>query len=200
MQQDDFDFGAERRLVAGVDEVGRGPLAGPVVAAAVILHPGRPIDGLTDSKKLTEKRREVLYDEIREKALAWAIGRAEVTEIDNINILQASLLAMSRAVAALEPVPHHALVDGNKIPKLPCTAEAIVKGDLSEPCISAASIIAKVTRDREMVEMDARYPGYGLARHKGYPSKAHMQALLELGVTEIHRRSFAPVRKLVEGE
>jgi ribonuclease HII len=200
MQQSGFEFDTHLRLVAGVDEVGRGPLAGPVVAAAVILDPQRPIEGLTDSKKLTEKRREALYDEIREKALAWAIGRAEVEEIDAINILQASLLAMSRAVAALDPAPHHALVDGNKIPKLDCSADAIVKGDLTEPCISAASIIAKVTRDREMVEMDRRYPGYGLAQHKGYPSKAHMEALVALGVTEIHRRSFGPVRRLVDGE
>jgi ribonuclease HII len=200
MQQNGFEFDAQVPLIAGVDEVGRGPLAGPVLAAAVILDPDRPIQGLTDSKKLTEKRREALYDEIREKALAWAIGRAEVEEIDAINILQASLLAMSRAVAALALAPHHALVDGNKLPKLPCSAEAIVKGDLTEPCISAASIIAKVTRDREMVAMDARYPGYGLAKHKGYPSKAHMEALVELGVTEIHRRSFGPVRRLLEGE
>lgn len=200
MQQNGFEFDTQPQLVAGVDEVGRGPLAGPVLAAAVILDPARPIEGLTDSKKLTEKRREALFVEIKEKALAWAIGRAEVEEIDAINILQASLLAMSRAVEALDPIPQHALVDGNKLPKLPCSAEAIVKGDLTEPCISAASIIAKVTRDREMVEMDARYPGYGLAQHKGYPSKAHMDALLELGVTEIHRRSFRPVRRLVEGK
>jgi len=200
MQQSGFEFDGVTRLIAGVDEVGRGPLAGPVVAAAVILDPRRPIKGLTDSKKLTEKRREALYDEIRDKALAWALGRAEVAEIDAINILQASLLAMSRAVAALDPAPHHALVDGNKLPKLACSAEAIIKGDLSEPCISAASIIAKVSRDREMVEMDARYPGYGLAKHKGYPSQAHMQALAELGVTEIHRRSFGPVRRLLGGE
>ena len=200
MQQNGFEFDTQPQLVAGGDEVGRGPLAGPVLAAAVILDPARPIEGLTDSKKLTEKRREALFVEIKEKALAWAIGRAEVEEIDAINILQASLLAMSRAVEALDPIPQHALVDGNKLPKLPCSAEAIVKGDLTEPCISAASIIAKVTRDREMVEMDARYPGYGLAQHKGYPSKAHMDALLELGVTEIHRRSFRPVRRLVEGK
>lgn len=200
MQQNGFDFSAPMALVAGVDEVGRGPLAGPVVAAAVILDPNRPIEGLTDSKKLSETRREALYEEIREKALAWAVGRAEVDEIDDINILQASLLAMSRAVAALDPAPEHALVDGNKLPKLRCSAEAIIKGDLSEPCISAASIIAKVTRDREMVEMDALFPGYGLAKHKGYPSKAHIQALVELGVTEIHRRSFGPVRRLLEAE
>jgi ribonuclease HII len=184
--------------VCGVDEVGRGPLAGPVVAAAVILDPRRPIPGLDDSKKLTEKRREALYDEILEKALAWSLGRAEVEEIDRINILRASLLAMKRAVAGLAVTPGHALVDGNRLPELPCSAEAIVGGDGSVACISAASIIAKVSRDREMVALDARYPGYGLARHKGYPTRAHMEALGTLGVTEIHRRSFAPVRRLLE--
>ncbi|MDH5359503.1 MAG: ribonuclease HII [Gammaproteobacteria bacterium] len=198
MQQNGFEFTHQLELVAGVDEVGRGPLAGAVVAAAVILDPARPIEGLTDSKKLTEKRRELLYVEIQEKALAWAVGRAEVEEIDEINILQASLLAMRRAVEALQPAPQHALVDGNKLPRLPCTAEAIIKGDLTEPCISAASIIAKVTRDREMVVLDKKYPGYGLAKHKGYPSKAHLQALEELGVTEIHRTSYAPVRKILD--
>lgn len=197
MQQNGFEFTQQPELVAGVDEVGRGPLAGAVVAAAVILDPAHPIEGLTDSKKLTEKRRELLYVEIQEKALAWAVGRAEVEEIDEINILQASLLAMTRAVEALQPAPQHALVDGNKLPRLPCTAEAIIKGDLTEPCISAASIIAKVTRDREMVELDMKYPGYGLAKHKGYPSKAHLQALEELGVTEIHRRSYGPIRRLL---
>ncbi len=184
--------------VCGVDEVGRGPLAGPVVAAAVILDPWRPISGLDDSKKLTEKRREALYDEILDKALAWSLGRAEVEEIDRINILQASLLAMRRAVAGLAVAPGHALVDGNRLPELPCSAEAIVGGDGSVACISAASIIAKVSRDREMVALDARYPGYGLARHKGYPTKAHIEALGTLGVTEIHRRSFGPVRRLLE--
>ncbi len=184
--------------VCGVDEVGRGPLAGPVVAAAVILDPRRPISGLDDSKKLTEKRREVLYDEILDKALAWSLGRAEVEEIDRINILQASLLAMRRAVAGLAVAPGHALVDGNRLPELSCSAEAIIGGDGSVACISAASIIAKVSRDREMVALDARYPGYGLARHKGYPTKAHIEALGTLGVTEIHRRSFGPVRRLLE--
>lgn len=200
MQQNGFEFGGQPKLVAGVDEVGRGPLAGAVVAAAVILDPARPIEGLTDSKKLSEKRREALFIEIKEKALAYAVGRAEVEEIDEINILQASLLAMKRAVEALDPAPEHALVDGNKLPQLPCSADAIIKGDLTEPCISAASIIAKVTRDREMLEMDKKYPGYGLAQHKGYPSKAHMQALVDLGVTEIHRRTFGPVRRLIEGK
>ncbi len=184
--------------VCGVDEVGRGPLAGPVVAAAVILDPRRPISGLDDSKKLTEKRREALYDEILDKALAWSLGRAEVEEIDRLNILQASLLAMRRAVTGLAVAPGHALVDGNRLPELPCSAEAIVGGDGSVACISAASIIAKVSRDREMVALDARYPGYGLARHKGYPTRAHIEALGTLGVTEIHRRSFGPVRRLLE--
>jgi len=193
-----WDFADPARLIAGVDEVGRGPLAGPVVTAAVILDPARPISGLADSKVLSEARREALYDEIRGKALAWAIGRAEVEEIDDINILQATLLAMQRAVAALPLPPQHVLVDGNRCPALPCSAEAIIKGDGCVPVISAASILAKVTRDREMVELDRCYPGYGLAGHKGYPTKAHMAALAELGVTPIHRRSFAPVRRLLE--
>ena len=183
-------------LVCGVDEVGRGPLAGPVVAAAVILDPARPIEGLADSKKLSERCRERLFEQICNDALSWSLGRAEVAEIDAINILQASLLAMQRAVAGLPIPPRHALVDGNRLPKLPCSAQAIVGGDASEPCISAASIIAKVARDREMVALDAQYPGYGLARHKGYPTKAHRQALLELGVSGVHRRSFGPVRRL----
>ena len=184
-------------LVCGVDEVGRGPLAGPVIAAAVILDPLRPIAGLDDSKKLSPGRREVLFEEIRRSAVAWALGRAEVDEIDAINILQASLLAMQRAVGSLAVAPHHALVDGNRLPSLPCSARAVVGGDASEPCISAASIVAKVVRDREMIELDARYPGYGLARHKGYPTPAHLAALRELGVAPIHRRSFAPVRRLI---
>ena len=184
-------------LVCGVDEVGRGPLAGPVVAAAVILDPARPIEGLADSKKLSEKRREALFEQICGSALAWSLGRAEVAEIDAINILQASLLAMQRAVAGLTVAPQHALVDGNRLPGLACSARAIVGGDATEPCISAASIVAKVTRDREMVSLDAQYPGYGLARHKGYPTKAHLEALSELGVSAIHRRSFAPVRRLM---
>ena len=188
------------QLVCGVDEVGRGPLAGPVVAAAVILDPGRPIAGLNDSKKLSERRREALFDEITSLALCWALGRAEVEEIDEINILQASLLAMQRAVTALDITPRQALVDGNRLPRLDCPARAIVGGDASEPCISAASIIAKVSRDHEMVVLDRSYPGYGLAQHKGYPTKAHMAALQTLGVTSIHRRSFAPVRRLIDAE
>jgi ribonuclease HII len=184
-------------LVCGVDEVGRGPLAGPVVAAAVILDSRYPVDGLADSKKLSQKRREALYGQICERALAWSLGRAEVAEIDAINILQASLLAMQRAVAGLTVAPQRALVDGNRLPELPCDARAVVGGDATEPCISAASIIAKVARDREMAELDARYPGYGLARHKGYPTSLHLHALQELGVSEIHRRSFGPVRRLI---
>ena len=184
--------------VAGVDEAGRGPLAGPVIAGAVILDPDNPVTGLRDSKRLTAARREVLYAEIRDKALAWATGRAEVEEIDRINILQASLLAMQRAVAALQPAAEHVLVDGNRCPELPCPAQAIVKGDSRVAAISAASIMAKVTRDREMVELDAQYPGYGLAQHKGYPSKVHMEALQRLGVLPVHRRSYAPVRRILE--
>jgi ribonuclease HII len=190
---------SELILVAGVDEVGRGPLAGPVVAAAVILDPARPIAGLADSKKLSEKRREQLELEILERALCWSLGRAEVDEIDRFNILHASLLAMRRAVEALATPPVHALIDGNRCPELPCSAEAIIGGDASEPAISAASILAKVARDREMVLLDQRYPGYGLAQHKGYPTKAHVQALREIGISPIHRRSFGPVKKLLQG-
>lgn len=168
-----------------------------MVAAAVILDSTRPISGLADSKKLSEKRREQLYVEICEHALCWSLGRAEVDEIDQINILQASLLAMQRAVEGLQLKPQHALVDGNRLPHLECSAEAVIKGDAKVACISAASIIAKVTRDREMVALDARYPGYGLARHKGYPTRQHLQALQDLGVTPLHRRSFGPVRRLL---
>jgi ribonuclease HII len=192
------DRSQSRILIAGVDEVGRGPLAGPVVAAAVILDPVRPINGLADSKKLSEKKRHHLAEQIIDRAHAWSLGRAEVEEIDRINILQASLLAMRRAVEGLEIQPHRALVDGNRLPELPCPAEAVVGGDDSIEAISAASIIAKVTRDREMVQLDRQYPGYGLAQHKGYPTKAHLQALRELGVSEIHRRSFGPVRRLLD--
>jgi ribonuclease HII len=188
---------SEANHIAGVDEVGRGPLAGPVVAAAVILNPNSPIEGLADSKKLTEKRREAMELKIKESALAWSLGRAEVDEIDHLNILQASLLAMKRAVESLNISPSHALVDGNRCPDLACSVEAIVGGDSSEPVISAASIIAKVARDREMVELDLKYPGYGLAKHKGYPTKAHIEALQQLGVTDIHRRSFGPVKRLL---
>jgi ribonuclease HII len=183
-----------KHLIAGVDEVGRGPLAGPVVAAAVILNEEKPIAGLADSKTLTEKKREVLAEQIRQQALAFAFGRAEVEEIDAINILQASLLAMQRAVEKLPIAPHHVLVDGKYCPKIEYTVEAIIKGDTKIPAISAASIIAKVARDQEMRDMDRLYPGYGFASHKGYPTRAHRQALQTLGITPIHRRSFAPVR------
>ena len=185
------------KRIAGVDEVGRGPLAGPVVAAAVILDPLQPIEGLADSKKLSEARRETLAIEIKSKSIAWALGRAEVEEIDEINILQASLLAMKRAVEQLHIQPELALVDGNRCPDLSCETRAVIKGDSIVAAISAASIIAKVARDQEMVEMDAQYPGYGLAKHKGYPTKAHIQSLQEQGICEIHRRTFGPVKKLL---
>lgn len=200
-QQDGFDFAGDDSLVCGVDEVGRGPLAGPVVAAAVILDPDQPIEGLTDSKKISEKKRERLFDEIKQKAKAWAISRADVEEIDEINILHASMLAMERAVNALPIRPTYALIDGNRCPQnLPCPSEPIIKGDLKEPAISAASILAKVSRDRELVELEETYPGYGLAQHKGYPTKSHIVALQQLGVTPIHRRSFGPVRDCLEEE
>ena len=184
-------------LIAGVDEVGRGPLAGPVVAAAVILDEAEPVVGLKDSKKLSEKRRCELAEEIKYKALSWAIGRAEVEEIDRINILQASLLAMQRAVAGLHIQPQHVKVDGNKCPDLQCSVEAIVNGDNLVASISAASIIAKVTRDTEMIALAKQYPGYGFDGHKGYPTKLHMEALKSLGVTPVHRRSYAPVKKVL---
>ena len=184
-------------LIAGVDEVGRGPLVGAVVAAAVILDPARPIEGLTDSKVLTERKRERLAPIIREQALAWALGRAEVDEIDSINILQASLLAMRRAVESLNIQPDHVQVDGNRCPTVACSVEAIIKGDLHIPAIGAASIIAKVARDQEMVALDACYPQYGFARHKGYPTREHLAAIREHGVISEHRRSFGPVRAVL---
>jgi ribonuclease HII len=183
---------------AGVDEAGRGPLAGPVIAAAVILDPAKPIAGLADSKKLSSSRREALAAQIRERARAWAIGRADVAEIDQINILQASLLAMARAVAGLNIMPRMLLVDGTHAPPVTCPVQTIIKGDDKEPAISAASILAKVARDAEMVVLDGLYPGYGLAQHKGYPTADHLQALTQLGVTSIHRRSFSPVAKLLK--
>ncbi len=183
---------------AGVDEVGRGPLAGPVVAAAVILREGRP-RGLTDSKKLGARRREELAEEIRSTALCWGLGRAEVEEIDTLNILRASHLAMQRAVAALEVVPEMLLVDGNLLPCFALPAVAVIRGDDRIAEISAASIIAKVARDREMVEMADRYPGYGFEKHKGYGTAEHRAALKELGPSAIHRRSFAPVRQAFAG-
>lgn len=181
--------------IAGVDEVGRGPLAGAVVAAAVILDPENEIQGLMDSKKLSEKKRDLLFDEIKQKVLAWSLGRAEVDEIDELNILHASMLAMQRAVKNLSIAPQHVLIDGNRCPALPYPATAVVKGDDRVQSIAAASIIAKVTRDREMLQLDELYPGYGLAKHKGYPTKAHVEALMELGISPIHRRSFGPVKK-----
>ena len=182
-------------LVAGVDEVGRGPLAGAVVTAAVILK--KPIDGLADSKKLSPKKRQQLALIIKEKAFAYAYGRAEVDEIDALNIHHATLLAMARAVEALSVVPHKVLVDGIHIPKLSMPCQAIIQGDSLIPAISAASILAKVLRDEEMDEMDKRYPGYGFAGHKGYPTIAHRKALIELGPCPIHRRSYAPVAALL---
>lgn len=183
--------------MAGVDEVGRGPLAGPVITAAVILDPARPIAGLRDSKALAPARRETLARLVREGALAWALGRAEVEEIDRWNILQATLLAMERAVLALPVAPDRVLVDGNRCPRVPYPVEAIVGGDGLIDAISAASIVAKVARDAEMVELEARYPGYGLAGHKGYPTREHLEALVRLGPAPVHRRSFGPVAKVV---
>lgn len=192
-----LDFAQGIRLLAGVDEVGRGPLAGPVVAGAVVLDPRQPIEGLADSKLLSEPRRRRLAEEIKARALCWAIGRADVEEIDQVNIFQASLIAMQRAVAQLEPVPEFALIDGTHCPELPCPAEAVVKGDATIPCISAASIIAKVARDAELVALDLRYPGYGFAEHKGYSTRAHLEALERLGACAVHRRSYAPVRRVL---
>ena len=185
-------------LIAGLDEAGRGPLAGPVFAAAVILDPARSIVGLADSKKLSAARREQLAVEIRSKALAWALGRAEVVEIDRLNILQAALLAMQRAVAALPIAPAQALVDGNRCPPLACPCRAIVKGDATVPAISAASILAKVARDAELCELHDRYPHYGFAQHKGYPTAAHLDALRRFGPCPEHRRSFAPVTAVLQ--
>ena len=184
------------RLIGGVDEAGRGPLAGPVYAAAVILSPMIRIDGLADSKKLTAKRRDVLFDLIQKNALSWAIARASVEEIDAINILQASLLAMRRAVESLATPPDEILVDGLHCPKVSMPARAIVKGDAKEPAISAASILAKVARDREMLKLHAKFPHYGFDTHKGYPTAAHVAALEAHGVSPVHRRSYAPVRKI----
>lgn len=185
-------------LRAGTDEVGRGPLAGDVVAAAVILDPQSPIAGLNDSKKLTERARERCYEQIRDQARAWAIGRASAVEIDAINILQASMLAMQRAVMALSLQPEFVFVDGNRCPDWPYRSKAVVGGDGLVPEIAAASILAKVTRDREMVALEQTYPGYGFARHKGYPTALHMTALEKLGPCAIHRCSFAPVARCLD--
>ena len=187
-------------LVAGVDEAGRGPLAGPVVAAAVILDPARPIDGLRDSKQLSAARREALAAAIRERAIGWAVARASVAEIDRLNILQAALLAMRRAVDALPVAPTLARVDGNRPPRLACGVELIVGGDATEPCISAASILAKTERDADLLALHARFPGYGFDRHKGYPTADHLERLRVLGPCVEHRRSFAPVRALLPAD
>ena len=185
--------------MAGVDEAGRGPLAGPVVAAAVILNDLRPISGLADSKKLTAARREALFDEIRAHALCTSIAEASVEEIDRLNILHATMLAMQRAVMALGVTPGEVLIDGNRCPQLPYPARAIVKGDASEPAISAASILAKTARDEAMRVLDAEWPQYGLAAHKGYPTAAHLAALEAHGVRDFYRRSFGPVKRLLSG-
>ena len=199
----DFDYDSFRHiysgeLYAGVDEVGRGPIAGPVVAAAVILNPDKPIQGLADSKKLSEKKREKLYDEIIASSLSYAIARASVEEIDEINILHASMLAMKRAIEALAPSAEFALIDGNRCPELLIPSMSVIKGDSKVAAISAASILAKVSRDREMVELDEKFPGYGLAKHKGYPTKAHIEALSKNGLNELYRLSFKPVSNLLK--
>ncbi len=184
-------------LIAGVDEAGRGPLAGNVVAAAVILDPERPIRGITDSKKLSAAQRETLFEQICVNSAAWAIGRAHVAEIESLNILHATMLAMQRAVSGLQLQPLRVLVDGNRTPVWPYHSEAIVKGDARVPAIGAASILAKVTRDRDMFTMEQQYPGYGFARHKGYPTAAHLEALRRLGPCPEHRRGFRPVAELL---
>jgi ribonuclease HII len=184
----------EDGLIAGVDEAGRGPLAGPVIAAAVILHPNQPISGLADSKQLSEKQRNQLFLVIRQRALSWSAARATIAEIDTYNILQATLLAMRRAITRLHIMPRRVLIDGNQCPPLlPCRAQAIIKGDQLEPAISAASIVAKVLRDRIMCMLDRKYPQYGFAQHKGYATDRHRQALRLHGPSRVHRRSFAPV-------
>ena len=188
---------AKPSRIAGIDEVGRGCIVGPVIAAAVILDPAKPVAGLTDSKKLTEKKRQQLAAQIKASALCWAVGRAEASEIDSINILQATLVAMQRAVARLEFQPDFVKVDGNRLPRLDCPGEAIVQGDLLVAEISAASILAKVARDAEMQVLDRLYPGYHFGVHKGYPTQQHLLALHQLGITPQHRTSFAPVKKLL---
>jgi len=193
-----LDFNLVEELVAGVDEVGRGPLCGAVVTAAVILDPRRPILGLNDSKKLTQARREQLFEEICEKALSFCIARAEVEEIDRLNILHATMLAMQRAVEGLQVTPKLALIDGNRCPALAVPAAPVIKGDSQVPAIAAASILAKVSRDREMSAFELVYPGYGIGVHKGYSTPVHLEALARLGPTPIHRRSFAPVRAAFE--
>ncbi len=190
-----FEYPQGFQLFAGVDEVGRGPLVGDVVTAAVILDPNNPIEGLNDSKKLTEKKRLALFPEIKEKALAWSVGRCSPAEIDELNILNATMLAMTRAVEGLSVQPDYVLIDGNRVPELPIQGQAVVKGDLRVAEISAASIIAKVVRDHEMEELDKLHPEFGFAKHKGYPTKAHFEAIEKHGVIEQHRKSFKPVKR-----
>ncbi|EQB4364049.1 ribonuclease HII [Vibrio parahaemolyticus] len=190
-----FEYPQGYQLIAGVDEVGRGPLVGDVVTAAVILDPNNPIEGLNDSKKLSEKKRLALLPEIKEKALAWAVGRCSPEEIDELNILQATMVAMQRAIAGLKVQPDLVLIDGNRCPELPMDSHAVVKGDLRVAEISAASIIAKVVRDQEMEELDKQYPQFGFAKHKGYPTKVHFEAIEQHGVISEHRKSFKPVKK-----
>ena len=185
-------------LIAGTDEAGRGPLAGPVYAAAVILDPNKPIEGLTDSKKLTAKKREALAIEIKAKALAFAIASASVEEIEELNILHASMLAMKRSIEALDPKPTMVLVDGNRCPDIAIPSQAIIKGDLTEPAISAASILAKVTRDHLLIELDKDHPEYGFAQHKGYGTKQHIDAIIKHGPLECHRKGFAPIKNMLE--
>jgi len=192
----DLDLSAYK-YIAGVDEAGRGPLVGAVVAAAVILDPQNPIEGLNDSKKLTEKKRNTLAVEIRQKALAWSVVSVDEKEIDRINILQASLLAMKRAVESLDQAADFVLVDGNKCPDLNVEVEAIVKGDSKVAAIAAASILAKVDRDQQMVDLHEQYPQYGFDKHKGYPTKVHMELLIQHGPCPLHRKSFGPVKKLL---
>lgn len=191
----DFEYPQGYLYIAGVDEVGRGPLVGDVVTAAVILDPNNPIVGLNDSKKLSEKKRLALFPEIKHKALAWSVGRCSPEEIDQLNILQATMVAMQRAIAGLKIQPDLALIDGNRCPQLPMDSLAVVKGDLRVAQISAASIIAKVVRDQEMEALDALYPQFGFAKHKGYPTKAHFEAIEQHGVIAQHRKSFKPVKR-----
>lgn len=199
----EFEYPAGFSLFAGVDEVGRGPLVGAVVTAAVILDPNNPIEGLNDSKKLTEKKRLALLPEIQEKALAWSLGRCEAWEIDELNILQATMVAMQRAVAGLKVKPDFVLIDGNKTPELLMPSAAVVKGDLRVAEISAASIIAKVVRDEEMKQLDAKYPMFGFAKHNGYPTKVHMQAIVDHDIAQMpellaqYRKSYKPVKKVL---
>jgi ribonuclease HII len=187
-------------LIAGVDEAGRGPLAGAVYAAAVILDPQRPIEGLADSKTISEKKREQLSVNIKQSALAWAIASASAEEIDNINILQASLLAMKRAIEQLQPAPEKILVDGLYLPDIAIQGEAVIKGDSKHACISAASILAKVARDEELYRLDSIFPDYGFALHKGYPTKLHIEKIQQHGVLPIHRKTFGPVKKLLQAK